>query len=202
MHNCQPELQINMRKLLTYTIISFHSKQINPRFKLDCAFLWRMVGDKCMDFGSFLKYKTTKLSLGSLFLGPPGVWVSGLRIRSWANFFLNRLMSCPGPALSLSSRHLFFISDSVFPSRAAHVLYPSSRSSPKRHPQTTVILLPSDFRYHIFCVPLICRSSGFRLLLTFMCLCLCFLYWILNLLSMGVKKQLKPKAFLYSFWAC
>lgn len=34
------------------------------------------------------------------------------------------------------------------------------------HPQTTGILLPCDFRYHIFCVPLICRSSGFRLLLT------------------------------------
>ena len=29
-----------------------------------------------MDFGSFLKYKTTKLSLGSLFLGPPDLKIS------------------------------------------------------------------------------------------------------------------------------
>lgn len=58
MHNCQLELQINMRKLslLNYNDIIL-LKANYFRLYLECAFLWKMgEGDKYMIFGSFLKY--------------------------------------------------------------------------------------------------------------------------------------------------
>ena len=71
-------------------------------------------------------FYSIKLSLGSLFLGPPGVWVSDWesdpeRTLSWTDS--SHVLV---PPLSLSSCHSC-ISDSVFPSRAAQVP-PSSRS--------------------------------------------------------------------------
>lgn len=125
---------------------------------------------------------STKIRLGSLlptFLPPWGGVGRRLGITSWMNFFPARLISSfPGPTsvlvLMALPLHFYILS---FLQRALYISisYLSFKGPFKFHhllgvicwrPQSTVILLPSDFMYHIFLVPLICTVSSLGLLVT------------------------------------